>query len=506
MRRDAPGRAAALPAVVALLALGGAAATCRADGLPLADGSVVPPHAAAGGDLSDREAARRRLELLRSPFTQVSERRAVLGGEAVAGFENAVPGETRDAALRALERTVRDVLDRDGWTRPFSAASPLTLLLVHPRPAVPVLVAWDGREKGRLARPVVAVGTAGRSAESVAFDVARAVCLLAVRQAAPDESPWAVEGLAEFLAEEALGLTAAPKPGVSPFLAAQGSLASPPAAALFLREAARLAPAGREGVRAAWEEAGAQRGDDAEAFFRAVARSAGDDGAAGLLASLVAGAVGDAAGSAGAPTGRPFAPGDAALASPQPLGWSRLTFDRLEERGGIEVFLPEGCPVRGGRAILVYRPLSGESDAIPLLPGASRVLPLSGTGALSLVLVDGTEAGDLPVGIRRVAGYPAVVASSSAEWSEGAVNLGWRTSSHQDLLAWVVTRYREDADGGLALEGREIVPTTDSSEEGSGFLVVDREARPGERYRYRVAALTRDGFLSEAFEAAVQTE
>ena len=61
-------------------------------------------------------------------------------------------------------------------------------------------------------------------------------------------------------------------------------------------------------------------------------------------------------------------------------------------------------------------------------------------------------------------------------------------------------------EGGLALEGREIVPTTDSSEEGSGFLVVDREARPGERYRYRVAALTRDGFLSEAFEAAVQTE
>ncbi|MFN7988296.1 MAG: hypothetical protein U0529_12555 [Thermoanaerobaculia bacterium] len=506
MRRPDRGRSAALLAVAGTLALAAAAGAARAEELPLADGSVVPAHAAIGGGLSDREAARRRAELLRSPFMQVAERRSVLGGEAVAGFESAVPPEVRDAAVRALERTVREVLDRDGWPRPFSAASPLTLLLVHPRPDVPVLVAWDGREKGRLARPVVAIGTSGRSVEAVAFDVARSVALLAVRQAGPDEAGWAVEGLAEFLAEEALGRTAPPKPGASPFLAARGSLASPDAAALFLREAARLAPGGREGLRAGWEEAGSLRGDDADTFFRAAARGAGDDGATGLLASLVAGAVADASASAEAASGKPLVPGEAALASPAPLGWSRVTFDRLEERGGLEVLVPEACAARGGRAVLVYRPFSGEPDAIPLVPGASRVLPLAGAGSLSIVLVDGSEAEDLAVRLRRVPGYPAVVASSSAEWSEGAVNVGWRTSSHQDLLAWVVSRFREDEDGGLVLEGREIVPTTDASDAGSGFLLVDREARPGTRYRYRVAALTRAGFLSEAFETAVETE
>lgn len=505
MRLSAPGRLAAPLAFATLLALPGAAAPVRVEGLVLADGSFVPAHVAVGGDLSDREAARRRAELLRSPFTQVSEKRGVLGGEVVAAFEPAVAAELREAALRALDRTVRDVLDRDGWTRPFSAASPLTLLLVHLRPDVPVLAAWDGREKGRLARPVLAVGTSGRTAEAVAFDVARGVALLAVRQAAPDEAGWAVDGLAEFLAGEALGLTAAPQAGASPFLAGQGSLATPPAAALFLRQAARLAPSGREGLRAAWDEAGAQRGDDAEAFFRGAARGAGDDGAAGLLASLVADAVADAT-TAEASPGRALVPGELALASPAPLGWVRVTFDRLEERAGLELLLPESCAARGARAVLVYRSFSGEPDAIPLAPGTRRVLPLSGAGALSLVLVDGSESGELAVGLRRVPGYPAVVASSSAEWNEGAVNLGWRTSSHQDLLAWVVSRFREGREGGLLLDGREIVPTTDASEEGSGFLLVDREALPGARYLYRVAALTRDGFLSEAFETVVETE
>ncbi len=506
MRRRAPGRLAVPLAVAALLSLPGAAAPVRVEAISLADGSFVPAHVAAGGDLSGREPALRRAELLRSPFTQVSEKRGVLGGEVVAAFEPAVAPELREAALRALDRTVRDVLDRDGWTRPFTAASPLTLLLVHLRPDVPVLAAWDGREKGRLARPVLAVGTSGRSAEAVAFDVARGVALLAVRQAAPDEAGWAVEGLAEFLAEEALGLTASPKAGASPFLAVQGSLANPAPAALFLREAARRAPAGREGLRSAWEEAGAQRGDDAEAYFRAVARGgAVEDGAAGLLATLVADAVADAS-SAEAPPGRALVPGELALVAPAPLGWVRATFDRLEERAGLELLLPETCAARGARAVLVYRPFSGEPDTISLAPGTSRVLPLSGAGALSLVLVDGSEPGELAVRLRRVAGYPAVVASSSAEWSEGAVNLGWRTSSHRDLLAWVVSRLREGPEGGLVLDGREIVPTTDASEEGSGFLLVDREALPGVRYLYRVAALTRDGFLSEAFETAVETE
>lgn len=504
MRRSSAGRLSVPLAFAALLALPCEAATVRVEPLPLADGAVVPAHASRGGDLSDREAARKRADLLRSPYTQPGEKRSLLGGEVVAGFEAAVPAEIREAAVAALERTAREVLDRDGWPRPFSAASPLTLLLVHPRPDVPVLVGWDGREKGRLSRPVLAVGTAGRTPHAVAFDVARGLALLAVRQAGPDEAGWAVEGLSELLAKEALGLTAPPTAGSSPFLAGQGSLAHPPAAALFLAEAARLAPAGREGLRVAWEEAGSQRGDDSESFFRAVARRAREDGAEGLLATLVASAVAAAPEAGDLSTGRSLAPGDLPLPAPSPLGWVRATFERLDERAGLEVVLPDTRAARGGRAVLVYRPLAGEPDTLPLAPGETRVLPLAGAGALSLVLVDGSDGGDLAVRLRRVPGYPAVLASSSAEWRDGAVQLGWRTSSHQGLLAWVVSRYREQPDGGLAFDGREIVPTTDVSDEGSGFLLVDRDALPGLRYRYHVAALTKDGLLAEAFEAAVE--
>lgn len=503
MRPSPVGRFAASLAFAALLAPPGRAAVVRVEALPLSDGRVVPAHASRAGELSDRDAARRRAELLRSPYTQPGERRSLLGGEVVWTWETGVPAEVREAARRALERTVREVLDRDGWPRPFSVASPLTLLLVNPSPEVPVLVAWDGREKGRLARPVLAVGTAGRSPDDVAFDVARGVALLAVRQAGPEEAGWAVEGLAELLAREALGLTAPPSAGASPFRAGQGSLAEPSAAALFLAGAARLSPGGREGVRAAWEEAGATRGDDAEAFFRAVGRRAREDGAEGLLAALVADAVAAAPDTDERAPARPFSPGEMPLPAPATLGWVRATFERLDERAGLEVVLADARAARGARAVLVYRPLAGEPDTLALVPGEPRTLPLAGAGALSLVLVDGSDGGELVVRLRRVPGYPAVLASSSVERREGAVELGWRTASHQELLAWVVTRLREEQDGAWVLDGREIVPTTEASDGGSGFLLVDREARPGRNYRYRVFALTRDGLLSEAFEAAV---
>lgn len=496
---------------VALALASAPASPARAAGnrvaeIPLADGSVVPAHSTGMGDLTERDASRRRSELLRSPYSQPGEKRPILGGEAVAAFEPAVPAEVREAVVRAAEKVVRDVLDRDGWARPFAPASPLTLLVVHLAPGVPALVGWDGREKGRLARPVLAIGTAGRAPDSVGFDVARGIALLAVRQAGPDEPGWAVEGLAELLAREALGLTAPPVAGASPFLPARGSLASPPAAASFLAEAARCAPSGRAGLRAAWEESGAVRGDDAESFFRTVGARAGEDGAEGLLARLVADAVAGAPDAADPEPPRTLDPGEVPLASPGPLGWVRVTFARLDERAGLEVALPDTRAARGARAVLVYRPASGEPDTLSLAPGSTRVLPLSGAGALSLIFVDGSETGDLAVGLRRVPGYPSVLASTGAEWREGAVQLSWRTSSHQDLLAWVVARYREGIDGKLALDGRSIVPTTDASEEGSGFQVVDGDALPGRRYRYRVSALTRDGLLSEAFEAAVETD
>lgn len=497
--------AAALLAA-APLAPAASGAVERVGALPLSDGSVVPAHASGAGDLSDREAARRRAELLKSPYCQPGERRLLLGGEVVAVFESAVPADLRDSAVRAAERTVRDVLDRDGWARPFSPASPLTLVLVHLSPGVPVLVGWDGREKGRLARPVLAVGTAGRDPGSVGFDVARGIALLAVRQAGPDEAGWAVEGLAAHLAREALGLTAPPVAGASPFLLPRGTLADPSASALFLAEAARGSAGGRAGLRLAWEEAGALRGDDGEAFFRAVAARACAEGAEGLLARLVADAVASVPEPAAAGAARALSPGEVPLTAPEPLGWARITFERLDERAGLEVTLPESRAARGARAVLVYRPASGEPDTLPLAPGTTRTLPLAGAGALSLVFVDGSEAGDVPVGLRRVPGYPAVLAATGAEWRDGAVQVSWRTASHADLLAWVVTRYREAIDGSLALDGREIVPTTDASDEGSGFQLVDRDALPGRRYVYRVSALTLDGLLSEAFEAAVETD
>ncbi len=358
---------------------------------------------------------------------------------------------------------------------------------------------------GRLARPVVAVDVTDRAPAAVAFDAVRQVAVLVLRQAAPDEAGWLVEGTADWLARRLLGLVPDPAVFPSPFLAAKGTLASPGAAAVIVAELARRLPSPDDALRAAWIEAGAARGDDSESFLRGLAARAAPGGLPELMADLLVKALGAAAASPGGevPSTVAFAPGDFELPAPPPLGWQRLSFDGIDERAGLEIALPESGPFGAGRALVVYRGPGGEHDAVPLRRGGSQLVPLSGTRGLSLVVVDGDARSGVFVRLRRVPDYPLKLASSSASFADGAVELTWRTVAHRDLLAWVVTRFVEDEDGELRLDGRELVPTTDAQPGGFGYRLLDRDARPGTSYRYRVAGLTRDGFLSEAFEAAV---
>ena len=504
MRR--PARLAGLSLLLALSAAGApAAGPVRFPARRLQGGGLAGAHESASGDPSDATAARRSAAILRSPYARLTDRRPLRGGEVVLATDADLARETRDALLRDLPAALSALVERDGWVKPFSARSPLVLEVVS-GPAASAS-GWDGREKdGSLRNPVLVVSASGRDARAVLLDVLHQVALLAARQSAPDAPAFAAEGVAEYLASRAVALAGPAIPGDDALLADAGTLASPPALAAFLDALEAELPKGAADVREAWEVAGAAPSDDATFLRELAGRSAARAGLPDALAGIVAGRLASAARGQGAPAAsvarRAWLLGPVSAAAPPPLGWRHVSMRTEDERGGLELSLPESG-FGSGRALVFYRGDAGDFDAVPVGPGETRVLPAAGTAGVHVVLTDG-DGSELSLRIRRVPEYPAGLAASAAEWRGGAIFVSWSTSQHRDLLAWVVER-REEVPEGDGPVVRETLPAAVESPDPTGYLFVDRDARPGTRYHVRVLALTTDGFLSDAFEARVET-
>jgi hypothetical protein len=462
----------------------------------------APARAGAPGDSPDVAAARRRLEILRTPYARSAERRSLRGGELLVSFDAGVPAGLRDDLTRDLTAFVASLVDRDGWPRPLSLRSPL-LVLFSAGPGV-TASGWDGRERdGTLRFPVVLIASATRERGTALFDAANQVALLSVRQAAPVDSSWAVEGVASWLSRRVLGPDSAPASAYDPFLEEAGSLTTPTVLAAFLESLEPRLPKGALDVREAWEQAGERSGGDAEAFLRDLASRSGAASLGARMAEIVASRLTAADARSGASPAfsrRAWLTGDVVPAAPAPLGWRRVSLYTEDERAGLEIGLPE-AGARAARLVLLYRG-DGGFDSLPVFSGATRVVPAAGTASVQIVLADGDGAVEAPLRLRRIPDYPAALTSSRAGWANGGVEIAWETSRHKDLLGWVVER-RDETDADAAALVRDTLPATSDAESATGYLWLDRDAIPGHRYRYRVLALTEDGLLGEAFEASV---
>jgi len=488
---------------VAALLVGGAAAADQVVRFPaqrLADGTVIPEHRAFAADGSDAAAAARRQELLRAPYLGAAREVEIRGGEIVlradASLDASLP-----ALAAALEKGAAQLFDRDGFARPFSRGGGVQVLVSGGRDGVSAS-AWSGREKGAgpLVDPLVSVTGGARQADVVALDAVHGLAALTLRRSAPNAPPWVVEALAESLARRALGWRGEPVgDGADPLRADAGDAREPVAlAALFDRLIERL-PGGAADVRTLWEDSRAG-GADAEELLRELGARADARGFAGLLADAVAARL-ETAPAPRAAARR--AGGDLTIPAPGAFGWRRVALSTAGDRGGLELVLPDspaGAAV--ARAVVFYRGEDGGFDAAALEPGAARRFPLAGTSELDVLLVDG-DGRDVPIRARRIADYPAALAAAAAEREAGGVRVSWRTSSHRDLLAWVLVRYEETDDGALRETARELVPTSEAASSDYDYVILDRGAAPERRSLYRVYALTTGGFLSETFETTV---
>ena len=462
----------------------------------------APARAGTPVDSPDVAAARRRLEILRTPYARSAERRALRGGELLVSFDAGVPAGLRDDLSRDLTAFVSSLADRDGWVRPFSLRSPL-LVLFSAGPGV-TASGWDGRERdGALRSPVVVIASATREGGTALLDAANQIALLSVRQAAPAEASWAVEGVAAWLSRRVLGPDSMPASAHDPFLEESGSLTAPAVLAAFLESLERRLPKGALDVRETWEQAGERSGDDAEAFLRDLASRSGAPSLGERVAEIVAShisAAGIRLGASPAVPRRAWLAGDVVSLAPAPLGWRRVSLHTEDERGGLEISLPE-AGAHAARLLLLYRG-DGGFDSLAVFSGATQVVPAAGTASVEIVLADGDGAAEAPLRVRRVPDYPAALASTRAGWANGGVEIAWETSRHKDLLGWVVER-RDETDPGESALVRDTLPATSDAESATGYLWLDRDAVPGHRYRYRVLTLTEDGLLGEAFEASV---
>lgn len=460
----------------------------------------VPALSSAPGETSDAAAARRRMEILRSPYARSAERRVLRGGELLVSFDAGVPAPLREELSRDLNAFVSALADRDGWPRPLSARSPL-LVLFTAGPGV-TAAGWDGRDRNGAPRsPVILVASATRERGAALADAAEQVALLSLRQAAPLESAWAVEGVAAWLSRRDLQTDPGRPPVPDPLLDEAGALTTPGVLAAFLEALESRLPRGALDVREAWEQAG-ERGDDADAFLRDLAARTGSASLGARVAEVVASRLAAARtprSHSVAVSRRIWLAGDVVPAAPVPLGWRRVSLRTEDERAGLEIALP-GAGAHAARLLLFYRG-DGGFDSLQVFPGATHVVPAAGTASVEVVLADGDGAGEAPLHVSRVPDYPAALASSRAGWTTGGVEIAWETSRHQDLLGWVVER-RDETEADAVLE-RSTLPATKASESATGYLWLDRDAIPGHRYRYRVLALTEDGLLGEAFEASV---
>ena len=418
------------------------------------------------------------MELLHSPYAAPAGAPARSAAASSSSASTRGSGPSRDELSRGLDASrLGSGRTGTGSPRPLSARSPL-LVLFTAGPGV-TAAGSDSRDRnGTLRSPVILVASATRERGAALADAADQIALLSLRQAAPLESSWAVEGVAAWLSRRDLGPDPSRPPVSDPLLDEAGALTTPGVLAAFLEALENRLPRGAVDVREAWEQAGERAGDGDDAFLRDLAARTGSTSLGARLAEVVASRLATASlppGGSPAVSRRIWLAGDIASAAPAPLGWRRVSLRTEDERAGLEIALPD-AGAHAARLLLFYRG-DGGFDSLPVFPGATRVVPAAGTASVEVVLADGDGAGEAPLRMRRVPDYPAALASSRAGWASGGVEIAWETSRHEDLLGWIVER-RDEADGDAAVE-RSTLPATRASESGTGYFWLDRDTSPG---------------------------
>ena len=384
------------------------------------------------------------------------------------------------------------LFERDGWARPFSPRAPLSSRWSPaPRPARRAGTAAE--RDGTLRGPVAVVSASSRDPPRCSSTPA------------PGRAPLGAAGRARRAGlgrRGRRGIPRAPRrwarriarPEDDALLEDAGSLASPAGPRGVPRRPRGRGSEGRARRARGLGGAGAAAGDDSEAFLRDLASpvrrarlSPSARGDRRLARRLRRGAPGRTHGVGRAP--RLAARARFRSPAPPPLGWRRASLRTEDERGGVELALPE-ARLRAGRALLFYRGDAGDFDAVPVLPGETRFLPAAGTSGRAR-RPRGRRRVGVTLRLRRAPEYPAALSAVRRGVAPGAVEVAWSTAQHRDLLAWVVER-REEAPEGEGLPSARRCRRRRSRPDRRDTSSWTRDAA-GARYRYRVLALTTDG-------------
>ncbi len=462
--------------------------------MALAAAAAVASPEVLGGSPSDR---------LPGSASQYRTSRPLIAGRAI------LLDEADDAALWTglssdLSRLFGDLYGRDGWRVPFDARD--TLRIYVARRPVEGMRPSAGRwlDEGRLAGPALLIAGDGISAPEIAREVARQIVRATLASYRVPEDSFFLPALVEALSrgpseageDEALWtLAAAPTLDVRAHPSTLGRL--------WIEEIVRDR-GDTTLLRQAWERS-ANTGESALAgTLRMLAEAPGtrEDAllarcAARLYASLEPEA---------APSRLRWADleaGSLDAAAPKAFGVSHRAFLPEASEGALRVAWPEDGG--SGAAVVRYRDAALPADVVYFEPGDVRRIPLSGVSRVDWVVAGSPRGG------------AGIHAPATCELSAGAFTglearaaapdrprLVWRTATHDGLWGWAIFRDELRADGRVTRTGPQIVPSSERSEDSSGYVYVDSGASPGSFYRYTVWAVTDEGLLARAFAVTLR--
>ena len=445
------------------------------------------------------------LDWLAGASAQFRTSRALVAGRAML-FDEADDPAFLPALSADLQRLYADLYSRDVWRAPFDEREPLRIYVAR-RPVEGMRPA-SGRwlEAGHLSGPALLVNGDGVPAPEIVREVARQIVRETLSSYGGHEDPFLTPALVEALsrayatdsAEDDAIWTLAAAPMLD-FRAHPSTLGR-----LWVEELIR--DRGDTALlRQAWERAAATGESALTLTIRLLAEASGPREET-LLARCAARLYASLEPEPGPSRLRRFdlEAGSLDAAAPRALSASHRAFLPESAEEAIRVAWPEDGG--SGAAVVRYREAALPPDVVFFEPGDVRRIPLSGVARVDWIVAGSPRGG---LGIRA----PAVCDGSGASAFTGLEaraaapdrpRLMWHTASHDGMWGWAVFREELRPDGRIARTGPEIVPSSERSEDSSGYVYVDSGASPGSFYRYTVWAVTDEGLLARAFAVTLR--
>lgn len=144
---------------------------------------------------------------------------------------------------------------------------------------------------------------------------------------------------------------------------------------------------------------------------------------------------------------------------------------------------------------VVRYPFRDQYDVARLSDGEELAVPLRGIAWAGVVVTSLTPRGALSLSSRPLPEYPVALERWDFAAGGGSVVISWETRSHDDVLGFVIEALGREGEEGWQTLRRDFLPVAEDGNDPFSYSYVGTGRE--DALLYRLAALTKHGFLAE---------